>query len=323
MVHCGTFAEYKILGYLARALFAPLGVLAFVSFARAAAPSLDLVSPDVYVYTGADGEANAGVVVGDEGVVVIDSGPTPEAARGLAAAIKRLTPKPILYVILTHFHGDHTFSVHELAPTKGIIAHVYTKDALAERGAAHLKEYRSRFGEAAAKGAKVTLPTITFPDMYSLPLGRHHILLFYQGRGHTRGDIVAYIPTAHVLFTGDLAYAGRLPWLGDGYVKEWQQTLDRLAVLDVTKVVPGHGTVGGHGVITQFREYLTDLYSAVFVAWMIKRPIEAAQKELTLPKYEKWLKYKEWLPLNIATVYRELVAESEGALSYETMPAAP
>ena len=74
-----------------------------------ALPALERVAPDVYVFTGPDGEANAGVVVGDEGVVVIDSSPTPETARRLAAEIKRLTPKPILYVVFTHFHGDHIF----------------------------------------------------------------------------------------------------------------------------------------------------------------------------------------------------------------------
>lgn len=289
------------------------------SGARAAA--LESIAPDLYVFPGQAGDANAGVVIGDQGVVVIDSGPTPEAARQLAAEIKRVTPKPILYVVFTHAHGDHTFSVHELAPTKGIIAHVYTKDYLAERGAEHLKVYRERMGAAKAQGAKVTLPTITFPDMYNIPLGKEHILLFYQGRGHTRGDIVAYLPKAHVLFTGDLAYAGRLPWMGDGYAKEWQETLDRLAVLDVTTIVPGHGTWGGRPVLTTFREYLTDLYSAVFVTWMIKRPIEAAKKEVQLPKYESWLKYKEWLPANVERVYQELVAESAGAPSFETMPA--
>ncbi|MBI3607523.1 MAG: MBL fold metallo-hydrolase [Nitrospirae bacterium] len=295
--------------------------LAAASAGAAALPSLERVAPDVYVFPGQDGDANAGVVVGDEGVVVIDSSPTPETARRLAQEIKRVTPKPILYVVFTHFHGDHTFSVHELAPTKGIIAHVYTKDYLAEHGAEHLKEYRARLGEANTQGAKVTLPTITFPDMYSIPLGKQPVLLFYQGRGHTRGDIVAYLPTAHLLFTGDLAYAGRVPWMGDAYAKEWQQTLDRLAVLDVTTIVPGHGKYGGMPVLTTFREYLTDLYSAVFVAWMVKRPIEAAKKEIQLPKYESWLKYKEWLPANVERVYRELTAEAEGAPSFETMPA--
>lgn len=294
------------------------GPLAGASGARAAA--LETVAPDVYVFPGQAGDANAGVVIGDQGVVVIDSGPTPEAARRLAAEIKRLTPKPILYVVFTHAHGDHTFSVHELAPTKGIIAHVYTKDYLAERGAEHLKIYRERMGEASTRGAKVTLPTMTFPDMYNIPFGKEHILLFYQGRGHTRGDIVAYLPKAHVLFTGDLVYAGRLPWMGDGYAKEWQETLDRLAVLDVTTIVPGHGKWGGRPVLGTFREYLTDLYSAVFVTWMIKRPIAAAKKEVQLPKYESWLKYKEWLPANVGKVYQDLVAESEGAPSYETMP---
>jgi glyoxylase-like metal-dependent hydrolase (beta-lactamase superfamily II) len=299
-------------------LFTAVWLLVTAVGARAAA--LQAVAQDIYVFPGPDGDANAGVVIGDQGVVVIDSSPTPETARALKAEIKRLTPKPILYVVFTHFHGDHTFSVHELAPTKGIIAHVYTKDYLTEHGAEHLKQYRSMLGDARTQGAKVTLPTITFPDMYSIPLGKHHILLFYQGRGHTRGDIVAYIPTAQALFTGDLAYAGRLPWMADGYAKEWQQTLDRLAVLNVTKIVPGHGTWGGMSVLTTFREYLTDLYSAVFVSWMIKRPVEAAKKEIQLPKYESWLKYKEWLPANVERVYQELVAESEGAPSFETMP---
>jgi glyoxylase-like metal-dependent hydrolase (beta-lactamase superfamily II) len=315
--------KHLVLGYrraALAALFAAAGLLLSTAGARAAA--LQAIAPDVYVFPGPDGDANAGVVIGDQGVVVIDSSPTPETARALKAEIKRLTPKPILYVVFTHFHGDHTFSVHELAPTKGIIAHVYTKDYLTEHGTEHLKQYRARLGDAKTQGAKVTLPTITFPDMYSIPLGKHHILLFYQGRGHTRGDIVAYLPTAQALFTGDLAYAGRVPWMGDGYAKEWQQTLDRLAVLNVNKIVPGHGKWGGMPVLTTFREYLTDLYSAVFVSWMIKRPIDAAKKEVQLPKYESWLKYKEWLPANVEKVYQELVAESEGAPSFETMPPA-
>jgi glyoxylase-like metal-dependent hydrolase (beta-lactamase superfamily II) len=312
------------LGYYRSAIAAASAAIGLLAAAPGAwGAALQSLAPDVYVFSGADGDANAGVVIGDQGVVVIDSSPTPETARALKAEIKRLTPKPILYVVFTHFHGDHTFAVHELAPTKGIIAHVYTKDHLAEHGADHLKQYRSMLGDARTQGAKVTLPTITFPDMYSIPLGKHHILLFYQGRGHTRGDIVAYVPTAKALFTGDLAYAGRVPWMGDGYAKEWQQTLDRLAVLNVTAIVPGHGKWGGMPVLTTFREYLTDLYSAVFVSWMIKRPIEAAKKEVLLPKYESWLKYKDWLPANVEKVYQELVAESEGAPSFETMPQAP
>lgn len=314
---------YFTVGYLRVTLWALLFMVAEMPVAPfdAHAATLESVAPGVYVFPGQAGDANAGVVIGEQGVVVIDSGPTPEAARRLAAEIKRLTSKPILYVVFTHAHGDHTFSVHELAPTKGIIAHVYTKDYLATRGAEHLKVYRERMGEKATQGAKVTIPTVTFPDMYNIPLGKEHVLLFYQGRGHTRGDIVAYLPKAHVLFTGDLAYAGRLPWVGDGYAKEWQETLDRLAVLDVTTIVPGHGKWGGRPVLTTFREYLTDLYSAVFVTWMIKRPIEAAKKEVQLPKYREWLKYQEWLPANVEKVYQELVAESEGAPSYETMPA--
>jgi glyoxylase-like metal-dependent hydrolase (beta-lactamase superfamily II) len=314
--------EHLILGYFRSTIVAALAAVGLLMAAVGAqAAALQALAPDVYVFPGPDGEANAGVVIGDQGVVVIDSSPTPETARALKTEIKRLTSKPILYVVFTHFHGDHTFSVHELAPTKGIIAHVYTKDYLTEHGAEHLRQYRAMLGESRTQGATVTLPTITFPDMYSIPLGTHHILLFYQGRGHTRGDIVAYIPTAHALFTGDLAYAGRIPWMGDGYAKEWQQTLDRLAVLDVTTIVPGHGKWGGMPVLTTFREYLTDLYSAVFVSWMIKRPIESAKKEVQLPKYERWLKYKEWLPANVEKVYQDLVAESEGAPSFETMPA--
>lgn len=315
--------KYLSTGYRLTALLAlPCLVVGALATAPAFGAALERIAPDVYVFPGQNGDANAGVVVGDQGVVVIDSSPTPETARRLAAEIKRLTTKPILYVVFTHAHGDHTFSVHELGPTKGIIAHVYTRDYLAQHGADHLKVYRQRMGEAKSQGAKVTLPTVTFPDMYDIPLGREHILLFYQGRGHTRGDIVAYLPKARVLLTGDLAYAGRLPWLGDGYAKEWQETLDRLAVLDVTTIVPGHGKWGGPPVLKTFREYLTDLYSAVFVTWMIKRPVDAAKKEVRLPKYESWLNYNEWLPANVEKVYRDLVAESEGVPSYETMPAA-
>jgi len=297
----------SVLFFLASLLAA--GWLASPAIAEAGSLSIQPVAPGVWAVLGHAGHANAGFILTRDGVVVVDSQLNPRAAGAMLRAIRKLTDKPILYLINTHAHGDHTFANHVIHPTKGIVAHERTKVALATQGARMLKEYPQVVGAKEAEGAQVTLPTLTFTDQMMLPVAGRTIVLKYLGIGHTVGDIVVWLPNERVLFTGDLVYVNQLPWLGEGETREWLKTLDRMNALPYQRIVPGSGPVGDRRSVERFKHYLSDLRGAVIVAFLKRQPLEIAKRTITLPAYRHDRNYAAWLPLNVEQAYRQMVKE--------------
>jgi glyoxylase-like metal-dependent hydrolase (beta-lactamase superfamily II) len=290
-------------------LFFLAGLLLCTVSAAAESLSIRQVAPGAYAVIGEQGNANAGFILTREGVVVIDSQINPRAAEAMLRAIRKLTIRPILYLINTHAHGDHTFANHVIRPTRGIVAHARTKAILASRGREMLKDYSRFVGAEAAKGAAVTLPTITFTDQMTLPIGDRTIVVRYLGIGHTVGDAIVWLPDERVVFTGDLVYVNRLPWLGEGETREWLKALGRLKALPFEQVVPGHGPVGDRHSVERFERYLSTLRRIVVEAFLRKTPLDQLKRRTTLPAYKNDLKYTEWLPLNIEQVYRQMEKE--------------
>ena len=271
--------------------------------------SIQQIAPGVYAAIGDQGNANAGFILTKEGVVVVDSQINPRAAQAMLKAVRKVTAKPILYLINTHAHGDHTFANHVIEPARGIIAHARTKAILASRGQEMVKEYSRFVGVEAAKGAQVTLPNITLTEEMTLPIADRTIVVRYLGIGHTVGDVIVWLPTEKVIFTGDLVYINRLPWLGEGESREWLKGLARLRALPFERVVPGHGPVGDRKSVERFERYLSTLRRIVVEAFLRKIPLEQLKQTVKIPAYEKDLKYKEWLPLNVEQVYRQMEKE--------------
>ena len=302
--------EYRILAilvsFVASFLLGP--PLHTVSFAQEK-PVFQKLDKGVYAFIGIKGNANAGFILTDEGVIVVDSQMNEDLAKEMLAEIRRHSSLPLLYVINTHYHGDHTFANHVLSPTQGIIAHENTLKFLQEHGAEHLQQFERLFGREQSRGIKVTLPTQTIQDQLILTFKNRTIQILYFGSGHTNSDLVVYLPQEKILFTGDLVYVGRLPWLGDGNTKPWLKTLEKLKTLDFKTVVPGHGKVGNPQAVQRFEVYLTDLRAAVLTALLHGNSLDEMKQSIRLPTYQQDLKYLEWLPLNIEKVYREIQEE--------------
>ena len=172
-----------------------------------------------------------------------------------------------------------------------------------------LAQYDRFVGQEAARGAQVTPPTMTIRAQATLPFRDRTIILAHIGKGHTDGDIVVWLPEDRVLFTGDLVYNRRLPWLGGGSVLEWLTTLKRLKEFPFTWVVPGHGPVGTRQTVERFERYLTSLRKEVIEAFLHEEPLDTLKQRLRLPSYKEDIKYEEWLPLNIEQVYRQMEQE--------------
>lgn len=170
-------------------------------------------------------DVNVGIVGGADGLLVIDTLWSEEAARELAASL----PGEVVAVVNTHDHWDH---VYGNAAFEGRPIHAH-EEASAVIAAAQAPE-----------GIRLVVPDRTFSSVAAIDLGDRHVELLHPGRGHTAGDIVVRVPDADVLFAGDLVEQGSPPAYGeDSFPLEWPTTLDLLADLisAATVVVPGHG----------------------------------------------------------------------------------
>lgn len=217
------------------------------------------------IYAAIDGPehkagSNAGFVIGDDGVLVIDSFFNLAAARSLVAEIHRLTPKPIRYLVNTHYHVDHTGGDQAMRDSGAIIiAHRNVRgwlrvDNINLLGDRITPELRARI-EA------LPLPDVTTDKDLAIWLGSRKLVVSTV-RGHTGGDLTVFVPDAKVLFTGDLLWRKIPPNLIDGSVKEWLATdadFERMADAAELAFVPGHGDVATLADVEDFRAYLLDL----------------------------------------------------------------
>src|SRR6202161_457425 len=190
--------------------------------------SFDAIGPDLYAFT-AEGDPNSGIIVGDDGVMVIDDQATPVMAAQGIARVKTVTDKPIKYVLLTHYHAVRVLGASAYGGAE-ILASVGTRDLIVERGKADMDSEIGRFPRlfrAVGSIPGLTWPTVTFPDQVSIWLGKREVRIMHIGRGHTAGDVVAYVPDANAVVSGDLVEYHSACYCGDAPFTDWPATLDR------------------------------------------------------------------------------------------------
>ena len=279
--------------------------------------TFEKIAEGVY-YTTATGPSNTGgnhpIIVGDSDVILVDDGTTPTAARALLEDLKKVTDKPVRWVINTHFHYDHTDGNSVFGPEVQIIGHEYVRHAIADLDVVHRDPLKTAmtnmaleierlkpqiveekiFERRAAllkqlaaveqdlrelKTLKPTPPNMTYTSQMTLHQGAREVQLLFLGRGHTQGDTVVFLPKERIVCTGDLMES-RLAYMGDAMFDEWITTLDALKKLDFDIVLPGHGVpFREKSLITAFQSYLSDFMTEV--ADLRKKGLsaeEAAQK---------------------------------------------
>jgi glyoxylase-like metal-dependent hydrolase (beta-lactamase superfamily II) len=276
--------------------------------------SFDEIGPGLYAYT-AEGDPNSGIIVGEDAVMVIDAQATPVMAMDVIARVRQVTDKPIKYVLLTHYHAVRVLGASGYQDAE-VLASDATRKLIVERGRQDMESEMGRFPRlfrAAESVPGLTWPTITFPQEMTVWLGRREVRIAHIGRAHTAGDVIAHVPEADVVFSGDLVEYHSACYCGDAHFADWPATLDRLAAFDARALVPGRGAALAtpdkvRDGIAMTRDFLSTLYGAVSDSarqgQSLKQAFDAARKVMD-PKFSSFAIYEHCLPFNVSRAYDE------------------
>ncbi len=209
---------------------------------------------------------NSGFVVGERGVLVIDAHINGAMARQIQVAVRRVTNKPILYLVNTNYHGDHTFGNYAFPAETRIVAHRETAERM--RDFQHEKKFllaTVNNDPTVYADVRLRLPDVVFDDYLRLDLGGRVVELYHFGPGNTPGDTVVYVPEARVAWTGNLVVGeGTIPFLIEGRAGEYLQTISRFArTLEVDTIIPGHAAPTTGAIFDRYLSYLSGLIRSV------------------------------------------------------------
>lgn len=202
--------------------------------------------------------ANAGVIVGTKGVLVVDTLISAKEGKRLLADIRAVTNKPIRYVVDTHYHLDHVLGnsvFEELGAV--VVAHETTAKEMKAAGDGLIRS-ANEFGlsEADLEGTRVAYPAVAFADRLRIDLGDLTVELLFVAPSHTGGSILVHVPERKTLFTGDVLFTDFHPFLAEGDLAGWLKTLDAVLAQDLERIVPGHGPLSTKKDIREMKEYL-------------------------------------------------------------------
>jgi glyoxylase-like metal-dependent hydrolase (beta-lactamase superfamily II) len=263
----------------------------------------------------AEGDPNSGVVIGDDGVMVIDARATPVMAKELVRHIRTVTDKPIKYVVLTHYHAVRVMGASGYGAPY-IVASQGTYDLIKERGAQDFKSEVQRFPrlfDAVETVPGLTWPNLVFNGELTLWMGQREVRLMSVGAGHTKGDSIVWLPKEKVLFSGDLVEEGATPYCGDAHLTEWPATLAKLRALKPARLVPGRGAAmmtpaQCEKAIRGTQDFVTELLAQAkkgVKARKSRKQVYDQTYKAMAPKYGHWVIFEHCMPFCVSRAYDE------------------
>jgi len=256
---------------------------------------LTKIADNVYSYVGEKDAspahsfaANAGIVIGWDGILVVDTLISAKEAQRFLADIRKISDKPIKYVVNTHAHLDHTFGNGVFAKQGAIIiSHDADRRMLEKVGEVTLKNI-GNFGLKPEDmvGTEIVYPSLTFSDKMTIDLGGEKVELIRVAPSHTEGSVIVSLPAKKLLFSGDILFTDFHPYLADGDIPGWTSTLDALLAMDVERIVPGHGPLSSKKDLREMKEYLIlfDARARELAAGTQDADAIAAELKKVLPK---------------------------------------
>ena len=275
-------------------------------------PNIRKIKDGIYVYVGNNLNSNAGIVLTQEGVVLIDSGHNPTDSRALLAAVKKLTPLPVRYLIDTEPHGDHTTGHFVFSPPALIVAHEGATDSM--KAAYNPKRNEKLMAEsaemrAAFEGFRFVLPHIEYRQKMILNVGERTFELFYLKNVHSESDTAVWLPKERVLFSASGIVVNQF-----NILRPFVTIPDILAAAKMMKglnpefVIPGHGIPGTVKIFDDTEKYYALLLERVGKMAKEGKSLDEIKKEVRMPEYDHWAT-KERFPTNVEAAYKVVTGE--------------
>lgn len=302
------------------ALAAPLMLTAHAPsrcYAASGALAVTEVAPGVYVHQGRHalfapdngGDiSNCGFVVGRDAVAVIDTGGSARVGRGLQAAIRAVTDRPVRYVINTHMHPDHVFGNAAFeAEGTAFVAHHKMARGLAARSDRYMAINAKLLGDEAFAGTRIVLPNRGVEQRTVIDLGGRELVLEAHRTAHTDNDLTVRDTASGTVFMGDLLFSGHVPTI-DGSIRGWITVMTTLQQAQAARVVPGHGapSMPWPEAAADLMRYLDRVRTGVQAAIKSGKTLGQAAESVGLEEKDAWLLFGEYHARNVSAAFAEL-----------------
>jgi cyclase len=264
-----------------------------------AEPMVKQIGTGLYAYiSDNDSSANSTFLVGDTGILVVDTGLNATEGSKLLSAIRRVSALPVKYVVNTHYHPDHQGGNAVVGPSAVVISTDFTRErTLVLQKAPGMKDFHFEPAD------------LTFQQQVTLHLDPYSVLIYFPGKAHTCGDALVYFPEQRAIAMGDLFLNRSSPAMDDGSVESWIHALDHVLELPVENVVPGHFELSTKSELRRFRDYLNDLYEQVRALRQKNETLEQVRHDIHMEKYSdfrQYAKYQATFADNAAVIYQQM-----------------
>jgi cyclase len=279
-------------------------------FAQDLGPRVKKLADGVYVHTGKGFDSNSGIIITDEGVVVVDTGQNAIEARSVMETVKKLTSLPVRFVIDTEPHNDHTTG-HFVFPQAVVIAAAGGGESMRTANTAapnRIEQLRGTSPEmkAALDGYKFVTPHVEYRDKMTIALGGKTIELIYMKGVHSEADTAVWLPRERVVFSASAYVVDQVNILRPFVtIPDIQAAGKMIRALNPEHVVPGHGTPGTTKIFDDGDRYYALLMQRVDTAMKQGKSLDDIKREVKMPEYASWGS-QDRMPTNIEAAYRAL-----------------
>ena len=251
--------------------------------------------------------ANIGFIVGDTCVMAVDTGGSFAVGRALRQAIRRITPLPVCYVVLTHVHPDHFFGAAAFVEDHPqFIAHKNYPSQIAARSRSYLNSLRRDLGAAAA-GSEIIAPTVLVDDQLQIDLGSRTVIVRAWPPAHTDDDLTVFDQRSRTMWFSDLLFVRHMPVV-DGTIVGFVAVMKQMRSIELDYYVPGHGPNDlpwPQALDAQLR-YFTLILDETRTAIRQRKTIQQATDEVGLSEAGRWMAFELFHRRNVTAAYAEL-----------------
>jgi cyclase len=265
-----------------------------------AAPQAKQIGPGLYAYiSDNDGSANSTFLVGNKGILVVDTGFDAAEGAKLLRAIHGVSNLPVQYIVNTHYHRDHQGGNSTVGPRAVVISTDWTRERTLDVVRSSPMQERSLFQPA----------DLTFQQKLTVHLDPYSAEVYFPGKAHTSGDALVYFPQQGAIAMGDLFLNRSSPAMDVGSAENWIRALDQVLARPLDAVVPGHFELGTKKDLQRFRDYRSDLFTQVEDLSRKGATLAEVRRNMHMEKYRDFRQYPQYHATfadNAEAIYQQL-----------------